>query len=128
MYWNGETERGQPWGHAHVGGEAMPDQPPTLGEVIRRLDTLARSLEELGKDIREDRKDAAATYVRRDLYVAERLADQTVTADLAREITAIQADRRSDAGFRRQVLLGLALAAIGSMTSVMVLVVSLVVR
>lgn len=106
----------------------MPDQPPTIGEVIRRLDALARSIEELGKEIREDRKEAAATYVRRDLYVAERLADQTVTADLAREIGAIREDRKSDAGFRRQVLLGLSLAAIGSMTSVMVLVISLVVR
>ena len=52
----------------------MPDEP-TLGEVIRRLDDVSRQLVELTREIKDDRAANAATFVRQDVYVAQRHAD-----------------------------------------------------
>ena len=52
----------------------MPEDP-TLGEILRRLDELSRQLIDLTREIKEDRTVAATTYVRQDVYQAQRLAD-----------------------------------------------------
>ena len=41
---------------------------PTLGEILRRLDAVAAQMTTLAAEMRQDRLDAAATYVRKDVY------------------------------------------------------------
>src|SRR5690348_10619280 len=69
-------------------GAAMTQAEPTMGEVMRRLDEVARQMSELFREIKEDRAAAAATFVRQDVYIAQRHADHAVVADLASEAKA----------------------------------------
>lgn len=46
----------------------MTSDEPTLGEVIRRLDAVSTQMNTLAKQMAEDRRDFASTYVRYDLY------------------------------------------------------------
>ena len=82
----------------------MTDEP-TLGEVIRRLDDITRQLVDLTRELKEDRSSAAATFVRQDVYMAQRHADHATTADLHGDIQTIRTDRAKDLDWRRQVLL-----------------------
>lgn len=112
----------------------MPEEP-TLGEVVRRLDEVSRQLASVVHDIKDDRSQNAATYVRQDVYVAQRQADLAVSADLHGDVTKLKADleheqqmmradferemqglkedRTRDKDFRRQVLLAFAIAGGG---------------
>lgn len=45
-----------------------PEHEPTLGEVLRRLDQVSSQMTTLAADMRQDRLDAAQTYVRKDVY------------------------------------------------------------
>lgn len=67
----------------------MPDEP-TLGEVMRRLDETSKQLAELAGQMREDRNHAAQTYVRQDVYLAQRQADQAVVADLQGDVSRVE--------------------------------------
>ena len=116
-----------------------PNDEPTLGEVIRRLEAISGQLTEVVREIKEDRAQAAATFVRQDVYQAQRIADQAVTADVAgdirtlrteldREVTAIKAERSSDTAFRRQVLLGFAIGGIGWLLTIALFIANFVAR
>ena len=67
-------------------------EPPTLGEVLRRLDDVSRQLVDLTREIKEDRAASAATYVRRDVYMAEQVTSNAVVADLHGDIQALKAE------------------------------------
>ena len=82
--------------------------PPTLGEVMRRLDSIVAQLGQIAAELKQDRSDAARTYVRQDLYLAQRQADAAVTADLQGDIQSIKTDRNRDAQQRRQMVMWLA--------------------
>jgi hypothetical protein len=88
---------------------------PTIGEAIRRLDAVTQQLNTLARQMAEDRREFASTYVRYDVYEARHLS-------LDRRVTIIEADNetreREDADNRRQVMfivLGAALTAIAGL-------------
>ncbi|HET7303639.1 MAG TPA: hypothetical protein VFJ12_03685 [Segeticoccus sp.] len=94
----------------------MPDEP-TLGEVMRRLDETSRQLADLAGQMREDRNHAAATYVRQDVYVAQRQADHAVVADLQTDIASVRSEARHtedkrSANVKWAIGIGLSLAAL----------------
>lgn len=76
----------------------MTDEP-TLGEAMRRLDSVTRQLEALAKSMAEDRRDFASTYVRYDVYTARhghlesRVKDLETDAEL-KEKTAAETRRQ----------------------------------
>lgn len=90
----------------------MADEP-TLGEVMRRLDSVASTMSDLAVQMREDRQHAASTYVRRDVYAAERIADHADVEDVRRDVRALDEERTAMRNFRRQVGLGAALGLLG---------------
>lgn len=103
----------------------MPNsiEPPNLGEVLRRLDDVSRQLQALTNELKNDRKEAAELYVRRDVYEEARRFDAAVVHDLngdvvaakketAREIEAMKNDRKADVAARRQVWLALGAMAL----------------
>lgn len=104
---------------------ALPDHEPTTGEVLRRLDEVSQQMRDIAQQLREDRLASAATYVRQDVYMAQRQADSAVVADLAGDVMAINRARESDAGWRRQVLLTLAVLAISTLVSIALAIVNL---
>jgi hypothetical protein len=88
---------------------------PTIGEAMRRLDAVSKQMETLARQLAEDRRDFASTYVRHDLYEARHLS-------LDRRVTLIEAsdeDReRDEAEKRRQftfIVLGVALTAVAGL-------------
>jgi len=92
----------------------MTDEP-TLGEAMRRLDSVARQLDALAKKLDEDRRDFASTYVRSDVYEArhKNLDRRVGLMELAAE-----EKEKADAAARRQlqfVILGAFLAAVLSL-------------
>lgn len=94
----------------------MPDEP-TLGEVMRRLEETSRQLADLAAQMRDDRAHAAQTYVRQDVYLAQRQADHAVVADLQGDIKAVDTKVDSTETARRAnvkwaIGTGIALAAV----------------
>lgn len=86
----------------------MPDlEPPTLGEVMRRLEHIVSQLATITVEMKQDRADAAKTYVRQDLYIAQRTADAAVVADLNGDLASMKKERDREAGQRRQMLMWL---------------------
>jgi hypothetical protein len=101
---------------------------PTMGEVLRRLDEVSRQLLDLAAQMREDRDKAAATFVRQDVYQAQRIADQAVVADLNGDIRAVNKARESDAGFRRQVWLTMGALAITTLVTIVIAIFNFVAK
>lgn len=94
------------------------DDPPTLGEVMRRLDSITSQLVEIVKEIRSDRVDAAKTYVRQDVHQrAEQLINSNISdvrTDVAALDTKVEShheqykrDRAADVTTRRQTFMWL---------------------
>jgi len=71
---------------------------PTLGEVLRRIDTLTAQVADLVREIKEDRIAAERTYMRQDLYVTERRTIEANIADVRSDITTVS--ERSDGRFK----------------------------
>lgn len=112
---------------------------PTIGEVIRRLDSIAAQLTEVVREIKDDRSTNAKTFVRQDVYHTQRVADQAIVAnfhadlgvlktDFERELGTVKAERSSDVAFRRQVILGFTIAGIGWLASVALFVANILAR
>lgn len=83
---------------------------PTAMEIVRRLDDIARRLDQTVHTLEEG-------YVRKDLYQANRTADDRRMDETERDLATAENARRdkdkADAAFRRQAALGFALAGIG---------------
>ena len=67
----------------------MSDDPQP-GEIMRRLDEVSRQLADIGRRMDEREKQAAATYVRQDVYMANRQMDQAVTAVLQGDVRVVE--------------------------------------
>lgn len=105
----------------------MPDlDPPHLGEVMRRLDGVVSQLSQIAAEMKQDRAEAAKTYVRQDLYIANRQADGAVVADLNGDLHALRADRDRDAQQRRQILMWLGGLTVTFLLGIAGIVVSIV--
>ncbi|MGZ4663579.1 MAG: hypothetical protein ACXV5Q_00635 [Frankiaceae bacterium] len=86
------------------------DDGPTLGEVVRRLEDVARQLAELTSRL-------DSTYLRKDLADANRASDVRVMTDLRTDLDAIVDQQRKNrnlavAGFVLPVLVGVVTALI----------------
>lgn len=98
----------------------MPDD-----EYIRKeLARLADAYSSLARDFNQlDEK-----FLPRREWIESRKADQAAVANLNQDIGALQADRRSDAAWRRQQNLTLAALAISSLVSIVLTVITLLTR
>lgn len=83
---------------------------PTLGEVMRRLDETATDLAAVAADMKAERERTEKVYVRHDVWTEARRADRA-------EIAQLKKSMDDDAKWRRQVLLGLGLTALSSLTA-----------
>lgn len=112
---------------------------PTMGEVLRRLDEVSRQLLDLARELKQDRAEAAATYVRQDVYFAERRAGEATVADLhgdikkvetnlGREIGGIKTDRKNDVAFRRQIWLAVGTLSVTLVVTIVLAVINLLAR
>lgn len=93
----------------------MADGEPTLGEVIRRLDAVSLQLTTLAAQMAQDRRDAAQTYVSRELYNARHEVIRRDVDELKQEN---EERNKTDAATRRQILflvLGAVLTAVCSL-------------
>jgi len=88
---------------------------PTIGEAMRRLDAVSKQMEILARQMAEDRRDFASTYVRYDLYESRHLS-------LDRRVTIIETDNetreKDEINRRRQytvIVVSVALTAVGSL-------------
>lgn len=110
----------------------MTPESPTNGELVRRMEEvfgrLTQQLEALTGEIREDRRVNERTYVRRDVYDAERAADKAARRDLEKDIAALDESRKSDAAFRRQVLVSGAVLFITVLVAIVTNVANLLAR
>jgi hypothetical protein len=116
-----------------------PTSEPTMGEILRRLDEVSRQMIDLAREMKDDRSAAAATYVRQDVYFAQRQAMESMIADLhgdvkqtetnlGREIAIIKDDRKSDVNFRRQVWLTMGALAITTLVTIVIAILNFVGR
>lgn len=93
----------------------MSNEPQTLGEVIRRVDSIERRQEQ-ANDI----------YLRKDVYLADQRTDNARWKDHDKDHDGMAAERSSDLSFRRQVLLWGAGLTITSLVTVALFVASLI--
>jgi len=87
-------------------------EEPTLGEIMRRLDSTVKSMAELAAQMRADRETAATTYVRRDWLDEARKADRALVHDVSKDLAGLEDERLRNANFRKQVGLGAALGVL----------------
>jgi hypothetical protein len=111
-----------------MGAAMTPNSEPTLGEVLRRLEEVSRQLLDVTHELKEDRKATAATYVRQDVYIAQRQADAAIVADLAGDMQSMRDERKTDVGFRRQVWLTLGALAISMLVTIVIAIANFVAR
>lgn len=75
----------------------MPDiEPPNLGEVLRRLDSLQVSIADLIAEMKADRAENARIYVRADVYNVAQTAQNAIVADLHRDVGAVDTNWRAE--------------------------------
>lgn len=118
----------------------MPEDPPTLGEVMRRLDSITEQLAAIVRELRQDRVDAASTYLRQDIWIRERDLINALLSDTRGDVTAVDTkvdghhaqykrDREGDTTVRRQMWMwigGLAVTLLLGIGTLIVAVLTLV--
>lgn len=93
-----------------------------MGELMRRVEDLVRQITDVSNKIREDRLHAEATFVRRDVYDANRFADDRRNLESAKDVDELNRHREADAQWRRQVMLAIAVLAITTLVTVAIAV------
>jgi hypothetical protein len=95
---------------------------PTLAEATRRFEEATKRLSgemaELTREMREERRTNAETYVRRDVYASDTRAYEAEHREMRNDIAAIEKAREVDQNWRRNVSLALAITVLGSLTSI----------
>lgn len=92
---------------------------PTLGEVMRRLDEAVKQNAETARKVEHSQALADQKYV---TYLLHQEQIQAIRKD----IVDLEKAREADGTFRRQVLLGLAVAIAGTLGSLVVAVLPLI--
>ena len=86
-----------------------PGSEPTLGEVLRRLDQVAAQLGSMATKLDTDRVENANIYLRKDVANERH-------ASVVRRVESVETDLeerdRTAESFRRQIIVGLVLAAV----------------
>lgn len=91
---------------------------PTMGELMRRVEDLVRQITDVSNKMREDRIHAEATFVRRDVYDANRAAEALRDLDAQKDLDELTRHREADAQWRRQIMLAVAVLAITTLVTV----------
>ena len=86
--------------------------PPTLGEVIRRLEAMSKQIDKLTTQMEDDRRHFDEVYVPREVYEARH-------SFVKQRIDAIEEREKGAAGFRRQVIGGLIIAFVPAMVALL---------
>ena len=90
----------------------MTGTEPTMGEVVRRLEDIAKQIERTSNDIRTDRAEQARTYVRQDVYTSDKRSEGLARDAIARAAKELE-DRLDKAdAFKRQIVAGVSVGAI----------------
>jgi hypothetical protein len=89
----------------------VSEQEPTLREVLWRLNEVAKQLSQLAQDMRQDRIDAANTYVRKDVYAPDHAWITSRVKDV--ETVIDDRDKVADAT-RRQIAVGIIIALLAA--------------
>lgn len=99
----------------------MASEPPTLGELVRQLETVARQLQDITLQLRTD-------FVRKETYeLTERSRDREFR-ELRGDIEELKTARAGDQSWRRQMSLTLAIAVIGWLLTIALAVATLMAR
>lgn len=82
--------------------------PPNLGEVLRRLDSLQTTIADLIVEMKADRAENARIYVRADVYNVAQTAQNAIVADLHRDVGKVDTELRAElnatkAGLRAEI-------------------------
>ena len=90
----------------------MPDEP-TLGEVVRRLEGVAKQIADVASQLSNDRLLAAQTYVNRETYQSDgRLTDANHSA-LKLRVANLEEAKEDEQKWRRAASFQLAVVALG---------------
>lgn len=81
------------------------EDQPTLGEVVRRLDEVAKQLAGIVDRLEQRDRYIEEHFVRNAVWLEARKADQMMVANLHQDIGALNKDRENDSNFRRQIIL-----------------------
>ena len=96
----------------------MPDDP-TLGEIMRRLEELARSMQQLASTLE-------SSYVRREVYEAKHQALYSYvdakTKENTDDIADLKRQRQEGQAFRRQIIAGVSVLAIGMVLNLLLVI------
>lgn len=124
--------------------DLTPIDEPTLGEVLRRIDSLTAQVINLVAELKEDRISAAKTFVRQDVHVRERQMIEANISDIRTDIVAVdtknearltkiddrfdrlESQQKIDADKRRQVWLTIAGLFITVVLGIAALIVNIV--
>jgi hypothetical protein len=91
---------------------------PTMGEILRRLDDVVGQVASIAGRLHEDRLRAETTYVRLDVYNADRRGEDRANAEIQRDLDDLKRHNDTDAQWRRQMLLAFAVLAITSLVTI----------
>lgn len=71
------------------------DDGVTIGEIVRRLDGISQRIDEMLREMREDRRHASEQYLSKELYKANRAADKQDVDDIAKRMDKNETHKRS---------------------------------
>lgn len=91
---------------------------PTMSEVVRRLDDLRLQIIDTVAKMRDDKRHADDTFVRRDVYESDRRAIAIQAVEAQKDVDELSRHREADAQWRRQIMLAVAVLAITSLVTV----------
>lgn len=82
---------------------------PTLGELVRRVEDIARLQQQMLSDLRRDRDEWANTFVRKDVY----------ESGIKRDVELLNSRLDKQDSFRKQIITGVSVGAIMLMINLM---------
>lgn len=105
---------------------------PTLNEVVRRFEEatkrLSGEMQELTRELREERRINEVTYLRKDVYEANRATTDRDIADLRTDVNDLTEARKVDQTWKRQQSLTLGVAVVGWLLTIALFLFTLVAR
>lgn len=99
----------------------MPDDGPTLGELVRQLQSITTQLTDITTQLRTD-------FVRKDTYAEIKKAQDKEFRELNKDVQAMWDARRQDQSWKRQASMGVAIAVIGWLITIALFVITLATR
>jgi hypothetical protein len=99
-----------------------------MAEIFRLLTDIKVQMTGLENRIRDDRRHTEETFVRRDVYESDKRATSIRDVEAQKDLDELQRHREADVNWRRQVMLSIAVLALGSLVTVALAVSNYVTR